>query len=121
MVERTIAKTRTRVSGVIRRQNHTATRRWLNGSRSIQRKDHQATPADARVKSEDRATRRAVGKMKDNVEKTTLGDISALASLKQNMEDEAKAKLEKMSKEKKTTAAKKKESDSDKAKEEDKK
>ena len=61
---------------------------------------------NAKAKSDDRNTRKAVSKLKDNMEKTTLGDIEALASLKQNMEDAAKAKLEKMSKQKKTPAKK---------------
>ena len=66
--------------------------------------------ADNQARKDERSTRRAVTKVHDNVEKTTLGDISALAALKSNMEQEAKAKLEKMSKQKKTTAAKKEES-----------
>ncbi|MCD4697156.1 MAG: 30S ribosomal protein S1 [Bacteroidales bacterium] len=70
----------------------------------------QKAKQDAKTKKEERSTRRAVSKVKDNVEKTTLGDISALASLKQDMEQEARAKLEKMSKTKKTTAKKKEES-----------
>jgi small subunit ribosomal protein S1 len=72
--------------------------------------------ADTQARKEERSTRRAVSKVHENVEKTTLGDISALAALKSDMEQEAKAKLEKMSKQKKT-ATKKKES---KAKEDDK-
>ncbi len=70
----------------------------------------QDTQADEKAKEnavarkEEKATQRAVKKVKDNVEKTTLGDISALANLKSNMEKEAKAKLEKMSKEKKGKA-----------------
>ncbi len=62
--------------------------------------------ADAQVKKEDRDTKRAVKKIKDGVEKTTLGDISELAALKSDMEQEARAKLEKMSKEKKDTPKK---------------
>ena len=67
----------------------------------------QDTKADEKAKEtaaarkEEKATQRAVKKVKENVEKTTLGDISALANLKSDMEKEAKAKLEKMSKEKK--------------------
>ncbi len=70
----------------------------------------QDTQADEKAKEtaaarkEEKVTQRAVKKVKDNVEKTTLGDISALANLKSNMEKEAKAKLEKMSKEKKGQA-----------------
>ena len=67
----------------------------------------QKASQDAREKKDERSTRRAVSKMKDNIEKTTLGDIEALASLKQDMEQEAREKLEKMSKQKKTAAAKK--------------
>jgi len=64
---------------------------------------------ESKAKKEDRDTRRAVKKIKENVEKTTLGDLEALANLKSDMEQEAKEKLEKMSKQKKTSA--KKESD----------
>ncbi|NOX46528.1 MAG: 30S ribosomal protein S1 [Chlorobi bacterium] len=67
-------------------------------------KDKAREASEAR--KEEMSTRRAVKKVKDNVEKTTLGDISALAALKSDMEQEAKAKLEKMSKEKKSTAKK---------------
>ncbi|MEZ5082894.1 MAG: 30S ribosomal protein S1 [Bacteroidales bacterium] len=69
----------------------------------------QKASQDAKEKKDERSTRRAVSKMKDNIEKTTLGDIEALASLKQDMEQEAREKLEKMSKQKKTSAAKKEE------------
>ena len=55
----------------------------------------------AKTKKDERSTKRAVKKLKDGVEKSTLGDIEALATLKSDMEQEAKAKLEKMSKEKK--------------------
>ncbi|MCD4682386.1 MAG: 30S ribosomal protein S1, partial [Bacteroidales bacterium] len=61
---------------------------------------------DAKAKKDDRAVKRAVKKIKDSTEKTTLGDISALAALKSDMEQEARAKLEKMSKEKKVTSKK---------------
>jgi len=62
--------------------------------------------ADAQSTNEEKSTRRAVKKIKDNVEKTTLGDISALAELKSGMEQEAREKLEKMSKQKKTSVKK---------------
>jgi small subunit ribosomal protein S1 len=62
--------------------------------------------ADAQSRKEEQGTKRAVKKIKDNVEKTTLGDISALAELKSDMEQEAREKLEKMSKQKKTSAKK---------------
>ncbi len=67
----------------------------------------QDTKADEKAKEtaaarkDEKATQRAVKKVKESVEKTTLGDISVLANLKSDMEKEAKAKLEKMSKEKK--------------------
>jgi len=61
----------------------------------------------AAARKDEKATQRAVNKVKDNIEKTTLGDISALANLKSDMEKEAKAKLEKMSKEKKGKAKEK--------------
>ncbi|MEZ5195461.1 MAG: 30S ribosomal protein S1 [Bacteroidales bacterium] len=56
----------------------------------------------AKERNEERATQRTVKKIKDSVEKTTLGDIEALATLKSDMEQEAREKLEKMSKRKKT-------------------
>jgi small subunit ribosomal protein S1 len=62
--------------------------------------------AETAANKEESSTRRAVKKIKDNVEKTTLGDISALAELKSDMEQEAREKLEKMSKQKKTSAKK---------------
>ena len=67
-------------------------------------KDKAREASEAR--KEEMSTRKAVKKVKDNVEKTTLGDISALAALKSNMEQEAKAKLEKMAKTKKSTIKK---------------
>ncbi|MCB2221910.1 MAG: 30S ribosomal protein S1 [Bacteroidetes bacterium] len=67
---------------------------------------------DSKARTEERTARRAVSKMKDNIEKTTLGDIEALASLKHDMEEEAKAKLEKMAKQKKVKADDKKEKES---------
>ncbi len=63
---------------------------------------------ESKARSEERTARRAVNKLKDNIEKTTLGDIEALASLKQDMEEEARAKLEKMAKQKKAKAEDKK-------------
>jgi small subunit ribosomal protein S1 len=62
--------------------------------------------ADSQAGKEEQSTRRAVKKIKDSVEKTTLGDISALAELKSDMEQEAREKLEKMSKQKKTAVKK---------------
>jgi small subunit ribosomal protein S1 len=62
--------------------------------------------AESLLRKEDNSTKRAVKKIKDNVEKTTLGDLSALQELKSGMEQEARDKLEKMSKQKKTSAKK---------------
>lgn len=73
----------------------------------------------AQVRKEERATQRSVKKIKDSVEKTTLGDIEALATLKSDMEQEAREKLEKMSKRKKTAAKKEEEKPVDEVKEED--
>jgi len=58
----------------------------------------------ARGRKDEKSTNKAVKKLKDSMEKTTLGDIEALAHLKTDMELKAKAKLEKMSKQKKTKA-----------------
>ncbi|MBN3034228.1 MAG: 30S ribosomal protein S1 [Bacteroidales bacterium] len=63
----------------------------------------------SQARKEERTTKRTVKKIKDNIEKTTLGDIEALAALKEDMEQEARAKLEKMSKEKKGKEKKKEE------------
>jgi len=46
---------------------------------------------DDKVKREVRSTKRAVKKIQDNIERTTLGDLAALASLKQDMENEEKS------------------------------
>ncbi len=47
----------------------------------------------AKAKSAERSTKKAVKQMKDNLEKTTLGDLDALANLKSEMEaSEKKAK-----------------------------
>ncbi|MCD4737011.1 MAG: hypothetical protein K8R53_13285, partial [Bacteroidales bacterium] len=51
-------------------------------------------------------THKAVRKIQDNIEKTTLGDLAALANLKSDMEQEARSKLEKMAKQKKGKASK---------------
>ena len=49
-----------------------------------------------KVKSEERTTKKAVRQMKDNLERTTLGDLDALAKLKSEMEaSEKKAKKDK--------------------------
>ncbi|GAB4322065.1 MAG: 30S ribosomal protein S1 [Bacteroidales bacterium] len=77
---------------------------------------HTRTYQEAEKKSkqdDEKAARKAVKRVKDNVEKTTLGDIEALASLKKDLEKEAKAKLEKM-------AQKKKAAEEEKEKEEEK-
>ncbi|NCA84136.1 MAG: 30S ribosomal protein S1 [Clostridia bacterium] len=49
---------------------------------------------DKEQKAQARSSKQAVKKIKDNLEKTTLGDISELAELKSEMEQEAREKLE---------------------------
>jgi small subunit ribosomal protein S1 len=66
---------------------------------------------DSKARGEERSTRSAVSKLKDSIEKTTLGDIGVLATLKEDMEQEARAKLDKMEKQKKAKAKKKAEED----------
>ncbi len=46
----------------------------------------------AKASTEEESTRRTVRRIKDSIEKTTLGDIAALASLKSDMEDAEKIK-----------------------------
>ncbi len=54
----------------------------------------------AEKKTKDTATKKVVKKMKDNLEKTTLGDIEALANLKSDMEQSERASFDKKYKEK---------------------
>jgi len=49
---------------------------------------------EAQTKAAQRSTKQVVKKMKDNLEKATLGDIEGLAQLKSDMEQEARDKLE---------------------------
>jgi len=49
---------------------------------------------DKEQKAAQRSTKQAVKKIKDNIEKTTLGDIGGLAELKSEMEQVAREKLE---------------------------
>ena len=56
----------------------------------------------AKAKSTERSTQKAVKKMSDNMERTTLGDLDALANLKSEMEEsEKKAAAKKAKKEEK--------------------
>jgi small subunit ribosomal protein S1 len=68
---------------------------------------------DGKVKREQRSTKQAVKKVQDNVEKTTLGDLEALVSLKSDMEiaekKEKKEKLDKLEKKAKAEKAEKEE------------
>jgi len=50
---------------------------------------------NAQKESAENSTKRAVKKLKDNLEKTTLGDLEALANLKSDMEDAEKAAAKK--------------------------
>jgi small subunit ribosomal protein S1 len=61
---------------------------------------------DDRAKKDQRSTKRAVRKIQDNIERTTLGDLEALASLKEDMEkQEKKAKAKKKTETTETTPA----------------
>jgi small subunit ribosomal protein S1 len=72
---------------------------------------------DGKVKREQRSTKQAVKKVQDNVEKTTLGDLEALVSLKEDMEiQEKKEKKEKLEKLEKKAKAEKAEKDEKKSK-----
>ena len=68
---------------------------------------------DGKAKREQHSTKQAVKKVQDNVEKTTLGDLEALVSLKTDMEiqekKEKKEKLEKLEKKAKAEKAEKEE------------
>jgi len=68
---------------------------------------------EGKVKKEQRSTKQAVKKVQDNVEKTTLGDLEALVSLKTDMEiqekKEKKEKLDKLEKKAKAEKAEKEE------------
>jgi small subunit ribosomal protein S1 len=54
----------------------------------------------AQAKGEEESTRRSVRRIKENIEKTTLGDIEALANLKSDMEESEKADKKAKAKEK---------------------
>jgi len=56
---------------------------------------------DKKQKSKEKSTRSDVKNLNDKSERTTLGDISSLAALKTEMEEDAKKKLDEMSKKKK--------------------
>ena len=61
---------------------------------------------DDKMKKDQRSTKRAVKKIQDNIERTTLGDLEALASLKEDMEkQEKKAKAKKKAEESADEAA----------------
>ncbi len=68
---------------------------------------------DGKAKREQRSSKQAMKKVQDNVEKTTLGDLEALVSLKTDMEikekKEKKEKLEKLEKKAKAEKAEKEE------------
>ena len=60
-------------------------------------------------KSKDTVAKKAVKKIKDNLEKTTLGDIEALANLKSDMEQSERESFDKKYKEKQSKKEEKKE------------
>ncbi len=62
-------------------------------------------------KSKDTVAKKAVKKIKDNLEKTTLGDIEALANLKSDMEQSERESFDKKYKEKQSKKEEKKEED----------
>ncbi|MCD4745975.1 MAG: 30S ribosomal protein S1 [Bacteroidales bacterium] len=60
----------------------------------------------AKEKKEHSSAKKSIRKIKDNIEKTTLGDLEALVNLKSDMEQSAKEKLERRELEKKAKAEK---------------
>ncbi len=68
----------------------------LSHTRTFQdKKDTERARETTRTKSAQRHTKKAVRKLKDNLERTTLGDLEALAHLKEEIEsEERKAKKE---------------------------
>ncbi len=66
---------------------------------------------DQEQKDQARSAKQAVKKIKDNLEKTTLGDIGGLAQLKDEMEQEAREKLETYAKKQEEKEEKKKAAD----------
>ena len=74
------------------------------------RAEHKAREG-ARDKKAEKSTKKVVRRIQDNIERTTLGDLEALANLKSDMEQEARTKLEKMAREKKGKAVQKEESE----------
>lgn len=63
----------------------------------------------AQVDDADKSTKRAVKKLKDNLQQTTLGDLQALADLKSDMEESEKSALKKKADKMKEAFAKKEE------------
>ena len=67
----------------------------LSHSRIFQDEQHaEKAKETAKVKNEERSTKKAVRQIKDNLEKTTLGDLDALANLKSEMEESEKKEKE---------------------------
>jgi len=79
------------------------TRMWQDVINAEKAKD----AADKKAK--DTTAKKVVKKIKDNLEKTTLGDIEALANLKSDMEQTERDNFDKKYKEKQTKKAEKKE------------
>jgi small subunit ribosomal protein S1 len=65
------------------------------------------TKEENEQKAQARTAKQTVKKIKDNLEKTTLGDIGGLAELKSEMEQEAREKLESYAKKQEEKTAKK--------------
>lgn len=95
--------------------NKVAKRIILSHSRIFE--DSKKSEEKSEKKSKDTSTQKAVKKLKANLEKTTLGDISELAALKTELEENQKQKKAKADS-KKTKESKKSEEKSEKAAEE---
>jgi len=92
--------------------NKVAKRIILSHSRIFE--DSKKTEEKSEKKSKDTSTQKAVKKLKANLEKTTLGDISELAALKTELEENQKKKKAKADS-KKTKEVEKKEEKEEKA------
>jgi len=67
-------------------------------------KEAEKAKENEKNKAEKESAKSAIKKIKDNIEKTTLGDIEALAALKEEMLEEEKARLEARAKKAKSSS-----------------
>jgi small subunit ribosomal protein S1 len=94
----------------------------LSHTRTYQeRTEAEKTREDAKAKQGQRTTKKAVQKIHDNIEKTTLGDLDGLAKLKAEMEQAEKDEKAAPKAKKKTEKKEEKEVKEDKEAKEDKK